>query len=180
MKKSVCLVLAIFLIPYIGFSQEKIPVQLSNVQLNINLLAPSIILEKSITENTSATFGFGLSPLHDYNEITGNEISINPFFRTSFRNYYPRKKVEKELKPNSGNYIAGVAGYYFGSIVNSSDYASFDQSNSYYVGAMWGMQRNYQSGIHLGFSIGSGFGAGENMNLKFVGVGEFELGFTIK
>ena len=48
------------------------------------------------------------------------------------------------------------------------------------MGALWGIQRNYQSGIHLGFSIGGGFGTGQNMDLDFVGVGEFEFGFVVK
>jgi len=175
MKKIVVTTGILLLIPIFIFGQERTPVQLSNTQLNVNILAPSLLLEKRLTDKNSATFAFGLSPLH------GNgEISINPFFRTSFRNYYPRKTVKKELRPNSGNYIGLVGGYYFGSIASSSDYTNVNQSNSYYVGALWGIQRNYQSGIHLGFSIGSGFGAGENMDLKLTGVGELELGFMIK
>jgi len=87
--------------------------------------------------------------------------------------------VKKELNPNSGNYIGLVTGYYFDSIAESSDAITFRQSDSFYLGAMWGIQRNYQSGIHLGFSIGGGFGTGQNMDLDYVGVGEFEFGFVI-
>jgi hypothetical protein len=153
------------------------------VQINLNVLAPSVTLEKMITGNTSATFGVGLTPLSVDNG-TGDtiepEFSINPFLRASYRNYYPRKQVKKELNPNSGNYIGLVAGYYFDSIAKSSELAMFRQSDSFYMGALWGIQRNYQSGIHLGFSIGGGFGTGQNMDLDFVGVGEFEFGFVVK
>ena len=176
MKTKLITILALLLLPIILNAQDRIPVQLNNIQLNLNLLTSGISLEKSISGNTSATFGGGLSPLYS----SDNEVSINPFVRTSFRNYYPRKKVKKELNPNSGNYIGLVGGYYFGSVANSSESAQFNQSDSYYLGAMWGIQRNYKSGIHLGFSLGGGFGEGENMNLEFIGVGEFEFGFVLK
>jgi hypothetical protein len=180
-KRIVLLTLLSF--PLFLNAQDRIPVQLNDVQINLNLLAPGVALEKMLTENTSATFGIGLTPLY---EDTGDEnsiepeVSINPFLRASYRNYYPRKKVKKELNPNSGNYIGLVTGYYFDTIAESSDVATFRQSDSFYLGAMWGIQRNYKSGIHLGFSIGGGFGTGQNMDLDYVGVGEFELGFVIK
>lgn len=183
MKTKLISVLTLFLFPIFLNAQDRIPVELNDVQINLNILAPGLTLEKMITENTSATIGLGLTPL--YTDI-GNEdsiepeVSINPFLRASYRNYYPRKKVKKKLNPNSGNYIGLVTGYYFNSIAESTDVATFRQSDSFYMGAMWGIQRNYKSGIHLGFSIGGGFGTGQNMDLDYVGVGEFEFGFVIK
>jgi len=183
MKTKLISLLALLSFPIFLNAQDRIPVQLSDVQINLNILAPGVTLEKMITENTSATFGVGLTPLSVDNGTEDSvepEVSINPFVRASYRNYYPRNKVKKELNPNSGNYIGLVAGYYFDSIAESSDAATFRQADSFYMGAIWGIQRNYQSGIHLGFSIGGGFGTGQNMDLDFVGVGEFEFGFVIK
>ncbi len=179
MKKQLFVLPLLIITPLLLFAQERIPVQLNNTQFNLNILTPGVTFEKKVTDNTSATLGVGLTPLHSQANQT-DYLSVNPFFRASFRNYYPRKKVKKELNPNSGNYIGLVAGYYFDSIAKKADAPAFAQSNSFYMGALWGIQRNYKSGIHIGLSLGGGFGTGENMDLKFVGVGEFELGFVIK
>jgi len=86
MKIMLTSVLAILVFPIFSNAQDRIPVQLNNTQLNLNILAPGIILEKMITENTSATFGVGLTPFY---ADTGNEnsiepeVSINPFIRAS-------------------------------------------------------------------------------------------------
>jgi len=180
MKKQLFALNLLILAPLLMFAQDRTPVQFNNTQFNLNILAPSVTFEKRVKDNNSVTFGAGLTPLYSQdNNNQNNYVSINPFVRTSYRNYYQRKKVKKELNPNSGNYIGLAAGYYFGSIANNSDLIVFQQSNSFYMGALWGIQRNYKSGIHLGFSIGGGFGTGNNMDLKFVGVGELEFGFVI-
>ena len=175
MKKITILLLTLIFAPMLLLGQERIPVELDKTRVYLNIITPGITLEQGLSERLSLTLGAGLSPLYQ-----DEKASINPFFRTSFRNYYPRKKVKKELGTNSGNFIGLVGGYYFSPISGTGDTDYFRQANSMYFGALWGIQRNYKSGIHLGFSIGSGFGTGDNMDLDFVGVGEFELGFTLK
>ena len=55
----------------------------------------------------------------------------------------------------------------------------FGDEKAFYLGPVWGIQRNYKSGIHLGLSLGAGFITGANTNFDFHGVGSFELGFII-
>ena len=128
------------------WGQERIPVELKSTQLTLNLLTPSITLENSLSPNRSLNLALGIIGFPDSDE----RFSINPFLRGSFRNYYPRKRVKKELNPNSGNYIALDAGYYFDTLTKETTRLT----NSFFMGPVWGIQRNYKSGIHLGFSLG--------------------------
>jgi hypothetical protein len=156
-------------------AQERIPVKLKDFQVNLNILDPSISVEKKINPNQSFTLGFGLTGLPD-----DDGTSLNPYLRGSYRNYYPRKKVKKALRPNSGNYIGLIAGYNFDAIADNIDFGTTRLSNSFFMGPVWGIQRNYQSGIHLGLSLGGGFGIGQHSDFFFTGVGSFQLGFVIK
>jgi hypothetical protein len=97
-----------------------------------------------------------------------------------FRNYYPRKRVKKDLLPNSGNYIGLLGGYNFNAIAESAEPGETNNSNAFFMGGVWGIQRNYQSGIHLGLNLGAGFIAGEHIDLGLTGLWSFELGFVIK
>jgi len=73
-----------------------------------------------------------------------------------------------------------LTGYRFKSIAdNAENGISSRLENSYYLGPVWGIQRNYQSGIHLGLSIGGGFGIDSSSDIYFTGVGSFEFGFVI-
>ena len=164
---------------FVANAQERMPVNLNSTQFNLNILDPSVTFEKSINDNQSFTAGVGITLLGDYEEDKGT-LSVNPFIRGSYRNYYPRKRVKKALQANSGNFIGVSTGYNFGSIADNAENGSTNRlANSYYLGPVWGIQRNYQSGIHLGLSIGGGFGVGSNSDIYFTGIGGFEFGFVI-
>ena len=109
--------------------------------------------------------------------------SFNPFITGSFQHYYQRKFVRKELRQNSGNFIGVSAGYYFDAIADNLDHGTTtERANSFTIGPVWGIQRNYQSGIHLKLSLGPGIGFGENAesDVFFAPAGGFEFGFVIK
>ncbi len=180
-KKSIIL-LSFLATSFLAIGQDRIPVQLRSTQWNINILQPSVNFEKSLTDNQSVAFDLGLTGLAS---SIGKEpqdaiaYSINPYLSGSFRNYYPRKRVQKELRANSGNYIGVITGYNFGAIADNQDSGTTELSNSFFLGPVWGIQRNYQSGIHFGLSLGPGFAVGQNTDLVFTGVGQFQLGFVI-
>lgn len=159
-------------------AQERIPVELQSDQLTLSILEPAIAYELKLSQNQSLVFRGGLTVLYEDIIDNNDDPSLHPFVSGSFRNYYARKRVKKELKPNSGNYIALVGGYIFDNITNEEFVK--EQANSWFVGPVWGIQRNYKSGIHLGLSLGGGFGSGDNMNFDFVGIGGFSLGFVLK
>ena len=159
------------------FSQERIPVELVNTQFNINILAPSVSFEFRVNDQQSVAIDGGITSIIVTNQFDETEVSITPFIRGAFRHYYPRKKVKKMLRPNSGNYIGLVTGYNFNTPKND-DLNPDSRVQSFYLGPVWGIQRNYLSGIHLGLSLGPGLGVG-NGKTFFTGVGSFEFGFVI-
>ena len=158
-------------------------VQLSNNQLNINLLAPSISYEKKISDRSSITIAAGSSFTHytksDISGVSTSRLFVHPQVQSSYRNYFKRKRVRKNnLLNNSGNYFGYFAGYQF-KAVGSDDFAPRLERDQFSFGVVWGMQRNYKSGIHFGFSIGPGLIGGKNVKTEFKAIGEIELGFTL-
>ncbi len=152
-------------------AQDRIPVDLKPFNFTIGLLEPSLVTEFRLGQQQSfvATGGLTLG-------IASDNVFVFPFVRGSFRHYYHRKRVKKSnLRPNSGNFITLQGGYYFGAfedVVTSLD-------KSFFVGPAWGIQRNYNSGIHLSLSLGLGYGNGPNQNASVVGTGHFTFGFTL-
>jgi hypothetical protein len=172
---------------HVGFAQrinprEKIPVELKSSQLNLNIIEPSFSFEKKLGDNQSFTTSAGVTILtytdseYDYEE---SPYSLNPFVKISFQNYYNRKWVNKVLNPNSGNYVGLSAGYCFDSFKDNLEFGTTQRSNAFFIGPVWGIQRNYKSGIHLNLSLGPGIGFGENSDVFYTGVGGFEFGFVI-
>lgn len=179
MKKTYLLIF-VFASVYMS-AQDRIPVDLAETQITLSILSPSLALEKSITDNQSLHFSARIQGISNFDDdIDETNYGIAPELRAEFRNYYPRKKVKKELRPNSGNYIGLVAGYTLNTIADDFDNnEKFDEESSFFMGPVWGIQRNYKSGIHLGLSLGAGFRTGSNTSFGFAGVGSFNLGFVI-
>lgn len=162
------------------WGQERIPVELKKTQFSISILEPSLLFEIGINDRQSVHLSAGLAPTVG-EDVNGDFLAaMNPLARASFRHYYPRKRVKKELFANSGNYIAVTGGYLFDTVLGDDENVETSQANSYFFGPVWGIQRNYKSGIHLGLGLGYGFGDGKDMNFQGVGIGYFNLGFTIQ
>jgi hypothetical protein len=163
------------------FSQDRIPVEMAESQISINILSPSITYERGLTQNQSLHLSFGLQGLSRTNDNDDGSVGVAPVIGATYRNYYPRKKVKKELMPNSGNYVGLSTGYILNSIAdNLEDFdAPFKEESGFFLGPVWGIQRNYKSGIHLGLSLGGGFITGKNTDFSGTFVGSFELGFVI-
>ena len=152
-------------------AQDRIPVELKPARVTIGLIEPSVIGEFKVGQRQSlvATGGFTLG-------VASNEtVYAFPFLRGSFRHYYDRKRVKKNnLRTNSGNFVTLNAGYYFGALADVT--TSLDQY--FFIGPAWGIQRNYNSGIHLSLSLGGGYGNGPNASSGFAPTGHFTFGFT--
>lgn len=187
MKKLVFLIIAASVSIGSTIAQERVPVELEKHRFYINILSPSLAYELGLNERLSLHTSAGISFYWGDNNYSGTNYenyyqSLNPFLNITLRNYYPRKRVKKELGFNSGNYIGAIGGYVFEAITEwnkTDDTQRF--ANSGFVGGVWGIQRNYKSGVHLGLSLGGGLSMGQNFdNARFVPVGGFELGFAVK
>ena len=151
-------------------AQDRIPVELKPIRFSVGLLEPSVLAEFKVGERQSvvATGGITLA--------FGNDNAyVFPFVRGSFRHYYDRKRVKKSnLRTNSGNFVTLNTGYYFGALEDVA--TSLD--NYFFIGPAWGIQRNYNSGIHLSLSLGFGYGNGQNTTAGLASTGHFTFGFT--
>lgn len=182
--KKVILAAFLLVIGSQAFAQQDVDLQ--NVQLNGNFIAPGFTLEKRLSPKQSIVLGVGAFPVFDEKKTqtivgeTEYDSGVSPFINASFRNYYSRKRVNKELRHNSGNFFGGFAEYNFDVLGTERDDFNGDQvSNTYSVGAIWGFQRNYKSGIHLGISIGLGIVGGENRDIDLDIPGAIEFGFVL-
>jgi hypothetical protein len=177
----------ILIIPFIYslslFAQD---VGLSDNQLNINLLPLTLSYERKIDNNKSFTFSGGLVYATEHRSSTssnGTSSETNfktvPFFSSSFRNYYTRKHIKKDLKNNSGNYLGILAIYVLKPSINISNTIVHEQETFYSIGPVWGVQRNYKSGVHLGLSLGLAIQGGKYFKSAIRTTGSFELGFSL-
>lgn len=170
-------------------------VDLAGTQLNLNALTPSFSFEGKIGDKQSLTLAAGLGLAAEYTSDTyggsGSSFYAVPVVYGSFRNYYKRKSIKKSnLRRNSGNYVGLYLHYQFEALGDQS-YIAVDASgvgsnaegsiidNIYAIGPVWGIQRNYASGIHLGLSLGIGIVGGEYIETGVSGIGEFEFGFIL-
>lgn len=187
------LLLSAFIVAVISSAQD---VDLAGTQLNLNALTPSLSFEGKIGERQSVTLagGLGLAAEYNYDSYSGGNSSFYaiPIVYGSFRNYYSRKNIKKtNLRQNSGNYFGLYLHYQF-EVLGEQSYISRDASggnprnvegtiadNIYAIGPVWGIQRNYASGIHLGLSLGIGVIGGEYIETGISGLGEFEFGFVL-
>ena len=178
--------LALFILnPIKSFSQGT-EVTLDPIQINANILPLMAHLEAKLSEKQSVTVGGGLAYSAYYENINGEEnfeAFTTPFITGSVRNYYNRKKVKKDnLRNNSGNYIGIYSGYQFDTVVDAGLITTKTSLDSYFVGPVWGIQRNYASGIHLDVSIGFGYQGGQSNEFFAIEdtvtiIGGFEFGF---
>lgn len=162
-------------------------VNLSKNQLNVNALPLSLSYEGRIDDNKSFTLSGGLGftgAIVESNSETESYFFVVPAFSTSLRNYYTRKSIKKDnLQNNSGNYFGIYATYQaepFGDPSNIFEALAYEEtSNVYTFGPVWGIERNYASGIHLGLSLGAGVIGGKYIDTSATFIGEFELGFVL-
>jgi len=158
-------------------------VTLDPTQITVSVLPLMAHLEAKVGEKQSVTVGGGLIFTYYQEEVFG-ETSWEPFSTTfltaSFRNYYDRKRVNKDnLRNNSGNYYGIYSYYTFDTILSEGDVTLETDLNSFTVGPVWGFQRNYASGIHLDLSLGIGYQFVEEFTDQngFTLIGGFEFGF---
>ncbi|MEL7147259.1 MAG: hypothetical protein AAFO69_12875 [Bacteroidota bacterium] len=171
------LIFSFFLSSTIGFSQERIPVSLQNHSFSINFLSPGLQYEAKIAENKSLVFSGGLSTSVGWDGFNGFSTMITPMIGGEYRSYYNRKQQKKSLRGNSGNYVGGIIGFQLNEL---ADERSITFNSRLSSGAIWGMQRRYQSGFQLGIQAGAvmtyddffGFGADV--------VARVQLGWVIK
>ena len=161
------------------FAQGAIATELRTTEVRAMVVCPGISIEQKMGNQLTFNLIAGIQPgISTYTVVpdgTKFEFYVAPFVSGEFRNYYNRKSVKKELAPNSGNYFGLAAGYNMNRIINDTgkDYYDDSYENSYFVGPVWGFQRNYLNGFHLNVSVGLGYYQGDYMegSIKMISTG---------
>lgn len=147
MKKNLIFVLFLALNAY---SQEEVKVD--DNQFRLNILNPGLTFEKGIGKTETLCLDTNIAWTFTTSTKTG--IALTPFGRLQFREYYNLEKrvsKNKNILKNSGNYIALNTSYYFKSI-NDNDFVYLD--DGFNIGAAWGLQRTYKSGLNINLNTG--------------------------
>jgi hypothetical protein len=159
-------------------AQERIHVDLKKTQFKISFLNPAAMAEFRLAKQQTFNISVGLILSAAQTAVTNETlIYLHPVTRGSFRHYYGRKYVRKNLRQNSGNFIEFVGGYIFNSIAGRDDYIS-PASSSFFIGPAWGLQRNYESGFLFGLGLGLGYINGQNTSGGITSTGHMTIGFA--
>ncbi|MDW3211889.1 MAG: hypothetical protein R8N23_18610 [Reichenbachiella sp.] len=184
MLKTILTILIAFGSISFGFAQGTIAPDLKQTQLKITILPLGASLEQKLGKKQSLNLAGGLqlgAYAYSSSNGSGTEFYAAPFFTGEIRNYYNRKFVKKDLEQNSGNYVALAFGY-SGNRLGEAENVIFENSfeNSFFVGPVWGFQRNYKTGFHLNLSIGLGYVDGEYVDgaVKMISTGG--IGFFLR
>ena len=118
---------------------------------SFSILTPSFGVEKRLQENNSLKFSVGtLTGYGNKDGFQAKEFSL----RGEYRHYYnlPKRRDEGRLSTNySGNYVGLFA-------EPSFVFVKEQEATNLYSGGVWGIQRNYNSHVHLDLSIQAGIG----------------------
>ena len=118
---------------------------------SFSILTPSFGVEKRLQENNSLKFSLGtLTGYGNKDGFQAKEFSL----RGEYRHYYnlPKRRDEGRLSTNySGNYVGLFA-------EPSFVFVKEQEATNLYSGGVWGIQRNYNSHVHLDLSIQAGIG----------------------
>lgn len=174
-------IIFLFLCSFISFSSiAQNNSEVSKSIFSVNFLIPSVELETRISRKTtldlSGGIGFGLvSTPRD-----GTDVGFFPVFSTQYRYYYnldKRLRKGKKVSENSGNYLAAVGEIMSGKPIIGD--LEFVNDYSAVVGAVWGLQRYYNSGFKLDLNLGGGYGFNDIGASYLTPVIGFKLGWLI-
>jgi Protein of unknown function (DUF3575) len=180
MKKYIILLVSLLTIVSLQ-AQEAIVVQqtpkVANSLFRVNILAPGLTFEKSISEKNTLALDVNLALFYIFSSSRGSRLIKTPFTRLQFRHYYNlEKRVNKgkNILNNSGNYVALQSSYYFKSL---NDDFYIDRLDGVTLGAAWGMQRTYKSGLNININTGLGYNLSDKKTYTVQPILNFTIGW---
>lgn len=147
--------------------------------LKVDFLLPGITFEKGISKKSSIVvspmLGFGFA-----SSVDGYYFDVSPNLALEYRYYYNLKRrfnLKKKTDNNTGNFFAAKAMMVSPSILNIPSKLKHINNEFYAaIGAVYGIQRTYDSGIYILYEGGMG------INLDDSEVGPlltFKIGYII-
>ena len=164
MKILKILLIVLFLVPYISFSQQNSKADVVNVS-KITLLNPGLSYEMRIGRLQTLYGQFFIHTLF-YSDTLNSVINLPSFYfdpamTVQYRIYFNAKKREahaKRIDMNSLNYVSAVSETIFSKAKYKK--SSRDEKNRRLVnkfGVVCGLQRNYKRRFSLDINLGLGY-----------------------
>lgn len=103
---------------------------------------------------------------------------VVPYVETQFRWFYflnEQVGTYNAYRGNSGNYLALRADAQSSSVWTLND----DMPGRFSLGALWGLQRQYYSGLHLGLELGVAYAVDANRQWGAVPLLNLQLGWLL-
>ena len=176
MKK--CLIIILSLVSVLNTKAQDVS-KVANNLFRINILTPGLTFEKRITNNNTLCLDTNLGLVYTFSSNLGNRLLKTPFTRLQFRNYYnfdKRIAKGKNTLNNSGNYIALSSSYYFKNLNDDYFVNSYDGLT---LGATWGLQRTYKSGLNINLNTGLGYNFSNLKDRSMTAILNFTVGWVL-
>ena len=164
MKSFYCSILIILFIAYSEscYSQAKDTQSDVMTVYRLNILLPGFSYEKRVSKLTTLYLDASLNIITSSGRFL-SDIHLGPSAMAGVRNYYNIKKREnKGLRTtlNSANYISPIL------FASTAKVRSSGPDFFGVIGAVWGLQRNYQSKFSLDLNAGLGYGFSSYPSIK--------------
>lgn len=176
MNKYFIIILSIFGM-YSLFGQSRVSV-VEN-QFKVNVLLPGLVYEHGFNDKNALYSEVSLGFAYRSNYYAGSSWQLYPNINEQFRHYYnldKRALKGRRVTHNSGNFVALNAIYNFKSISTNNNFS--EDTSSFTIAPVWGLQRTYNRNFNLGLNIGVGYNFDKYDN-EFVPVINFTLGWVI-
>lgn len=175
--KNFLIYIAILLSSTLAYSQKE-----SNTTrslFKVNILSPGLTYERILSDKTTFDIDVNLSIGGSSNGGGQLKLLASPFVRAQYRYYYNLEKRlgnNKSISGNSGGYMAPSISYYMKPINDDFHLSNYDGLT---VGAVWGFQKTYKSGINLGANTGLGYNFSNNLVHQIVPILNFTVAWVI-
>lgn len=151
-------------------------VNLERHQFKFDLLSPGISYELGLFKNVSASGGLGFG-YATYEEGYAVGLTLHTRVRY-YHNFNRRKRMNKNVSGNSGNYIAAARSIFFSQVRLATNIDGPDDFNLGVYGVTYGIQRTYENGFNFNAELGAGYYRGDGVPSGYGPLINFTFGWV--
>lgn len=151
-------------------------VNLERHQFKFDLLSPGISYELGLFKNVSASGGLGFG-YATYEEGYAVGLTLHTRVRY-YHNFNRRKRMNKNVSGNSGNYIAAARSIFFSQVRLATNIDCPDDFNLGVYGVTYGIQRTYENGFNFNVELGAGYYRGDGVPSGYGPLINFTFGWV--
>jgi len=153
-------------------------IHLEKHQVNFDLLSPGLSYEIGLFRNQSVSTSLGLGAA-TYQEGYALGLAWNNRYRY-YHNLNRRSRNGKNVRGNSGNYIAAAQAIFFSQLRLATNIEGPDDFNIGFYGMAYGLQRTYPKGFNFNIELAGGYYQGDGVASGYGPLLSFKFGWTPK